>query len=1086
MSIEASGLMSSLVQSSGEGRVAPWNPMLWLEARQQLLDDGRIKELPNLMRFVRESSRRALQLKEYQTPNRAKTIALGKYLMPAESVRWLGRRNVKVPQTPGSSADVQPPVIVVAESPLDVIYRMTHSGPEEDRRRPIIMVVEATDFDADGRLNLGATRTTSMSQQNLLVRSDFQRFARQAASCIRSGKSSVRDHLTALHDPYVFACPNVTLFRGARDDGYPYLEKPVHFTCVVCAMPCLRPAIMKSGTGLGQKSEWYSSDLDQTALLERLCLIGYSALQDVDKKQKAILVLSGLGCSDRGLHPRDAVANSMKHWRTRFARLFHTVFLAVGQDRDLAETFDLAINRQLYSALLTQDVSNLAPWHWSSHHVSMHVNSVDLHVIADMVEEENVRKEEEKKKMEMEEEARQEAERKHQVECDNERRERIHMQREDKIENLPEDDKCMRRQLSKTSTSSFSSRQGSKKRSDVLDIHVQVSRAGSKKGSNEVLGSEKGSLSDHSHAVKNKIEEQPSSVTAPAAGEEDDEFDAESMKSPSALLDDFAISAMAEDSRHVSKTATEMQVESIYKQHGRNGNSNVLAPKISRYSCASQSNSSSRHNSVSDAHLHGGVRHSRQSMGTLLSGRLNKSNEKKMDRSRSGSLSGSSRGGTPEREKERDRQSSLSARKASQLSVASGVHSRRTSALEQKVRKVSTLGQLSKSGCSSARNSAFGHNVLTAQNRSTTNPKKLTEAQRVEQIRMDARRRLSDRRSSNKQSCEVDIESIAEDDVSPNSLQPVVFTSEGGDTVTVCTTTIELPSSGDSVIVQPSSVESPDRGEARDAIDGEEQAKTSESAKTELLVPESPKDQSSPRSGSQPASPRSPTSSHFSDKRLSNRPLEKAEEWQVRLDLNQLAAAFKDSTDRFWNSPRRKKMAPAPKPARRSSDIARCLEQQKAFETAMSEDLGQRQAEAEIKRAVKELGLDAVGPHMIPGAPIQPPQLQPPPEHKNRPSHQSSLRVPLESSSLRKSLGAESSEEAQKPQTLSPLRRSYLAASQRTSVSSSSSSRHGGAASARTHVSRDMTVSEAKNLKPDLTDAHKLQDLGQSGNLMTF
>lgn len=427
------------IAALGHGRALPWNPLHWLEVRQQLIDDGKIKDLPLLMKSVRASSSRALKMEEYLLTE-SQSIDLSLHLMPAESVRWFGRRNVTVPQMPAGlqTGIIEPPMICVDLSPLDIVQQLQHLNREE--QRPIYVVIEVSNFEKDGSLNLGNTRATSMAQQNVLVRTDFNRFASSVSEGFRGAQTNVRDHLTAQYDPYVFTCPNMTMFRGSRDDGYPFMETPMHIQTIVCSMPSTRPAVTISHSfGTSEKTEWYMSDVDQTALLERLSLIGFAALQDTDPDKKAILVLSALGCADRGLHPKDAVANSLKHWRTRFARLFHTVFLACGPDKELAEHFDLAINRQIYGALLTEDISNLADWHWSRSHLAMHVNSMDFALLSDMVREEKDELEEQKRLKEMEELAQKQWEEEEKEMRIAEERERQKMAKEDKYSISPDD-----------------------------------------------------------------------------------------------------------------------------------------------------------------------------------------------------------------------------------------------------------------------------------------------------------------------------------------------------------------------------------------------------------------------------------------------------------------------------------------------------------------------------------------------------------------------------------------------------------------------------------------------------------------------
>lgn len=370
---------------------AVWNALQWQEARQALIDTGSVQDLPLLMKSVRESTLRAMQLGRYETEDE-KTVELASYLTPAENVRWLGRRNVSVPAVKREGpvgVAVEPPMIVVDMSVLDVVSHL-HSLSEEMRQTRICITVEVSDFRHDGDICTSADRgLTSIHQQGICVRTDFQRFAAVASRYVRHGTCSVRDHLTAKSDPYVFLMHGLTMFRGPREDGYPFLDEPTQLSAVVYSMASPRPAMVRTvHRQTGEKTEWYSSDADQSALLERLSLICFAALENGDPTKKGILIINASGVMDRGRHPLDAVANSLKHWRSRFAQFFHTVFLACGPDEELAETLDLTINRQVYAALLKEDASQFVDWHWDRSLVAMHINDADLHGVADLWDEE--------------------------------------------------------------------------------------------------------------------------------------------------------------------------------------------------------------------------------------------------------------------------------------------------------------------------------------------------------------------------------------------------------------------------------------------------------------------------------------------------------------------------------------------------------------------------------------------------------------------------------------------------------------------------------------------------------------------------
>lgn len=381
--------------SSYSVRCEPWKPRHWLEARQKVLDEGRLGELPALMRAVRISTDQAVKDRQYDIFDQHKRmkVDLSQIQSSSEKVKWLGQFNIVVPRMPSATSRpviVEPPIIVADMSPLDIFSRIIQSKDKDEINRPIYVVVEVRQFDATGNIE---NNDSAPSMQNLFLRTDLARYFKTAEVDVRAGRSTVRDHLMAASDPYMFVCPDVTVFRGLREDGFPFVEKPRRINCIVSAMTCAHPVMTASTNwNTGEKTEWYRKDDDQTALLERLSLLGCAALQDADPKNRPILILTALGCNDRGTHPRDAVANSLKHWRQRFSRLFHTVYLSCGSDADLAATMDIAINGQVYASLLTHDVSDFCEWHWDPTAISMHVSQRDLFVLGEKYNSRQVRR----------------------------------------------------------------------------------------------------------------------------------------------------------------------------------------------------------------------------------------------------------------------------------------------------------------------------------------------------------------------------------------------------------------------------------------------------------------------------------------------------------------------------------------------------------------------------------------------------------------------------------------------------------------------------------------------------------------------
>ena len=136
---------------------------------------------------------------------------------------------------------------------------------------------------------------------------------------------------------------------------------------IVFAMTDARPT-MQIVTGNPNKA-WYQNTRDQNSLLDRLNLIGLTAIQaqrDIDATQPIIV----MGCF--GQQPRDAVAHSLKQWRRRFSNHFHSIFVCTGagcipdnHETELANYMDTIANTRVYKLLENEKLLHyLLPWHW--------------------------------------------------------------------------------------------------------------------------------------------------------------------------------------------------------------------------------------------------------------------------------------------------------------------------------------------------------------------------------------------------------------------------------------------------------------------------------------------------------------------------------------------------------------------------------------------------------------------------------------------------------------------------------------------------------------------------------------------------
>eukprot|EP00445_Apocalathium_hangoei_P003875 CAMPEP_0203860672 /NCGR_PEP_ID=MMETSP0359-20131031/12563_1 /ASSEMBLY_ACC=CAM_ASM_000338 /TAXON_ID=268821 /ORGANISM="Scrippsiella Hangoei, Strain SHTV-5" /LENGTH=790 /DNA_ID=CAMNT_0050777781 /DNA_START=61 /DNA_END=2430 /DNA_ORIENTATION=- len=380
-------------------RSGDWDPVQWVEAREAALHSGRFQEATALMQAVRSSTSEALRRQRYDASLGGQGVQLSRHCSRAEACHWFASSSVDVPEEgAGDGRACEPPIIVTAMAPLDVVSLLSadsdcegFGGRVASIRGPapvqaqVAVVVDVSEFDAEGVAKVDGVPAGAVAQNNAMLRSDLSRFIEAAARQLRGGNCTMKHHLTAMADPYVLVCPDVCVFRGGREEGYPFLDEPHKVHAVVTALPSQRPAMhVGRGEGVGSRpSEWYATDDDEMALLERLNLVGSAALQQVrgDSNAPVVLVLDALGCSQGGRHPHDSLANALRHWRKRFAGLYHAVVLACGPDaagQQLASHLDTVVNKDVYAALMTKRLGSLTAWHWDETYLRLHINRQDF------------------------------------------------------------------------------------------------------------------------------------------------------------------------------------------------------------------------------------------------------------------------------------------------------------------------------------------------------------------------------------------------------------------------------------------------------------------------------------------------------------------------------------------------------------------------------------------------------------------------------------------------------------------------------------------------------------------------------------
>merc|ERR1719482_908273 len=158
----------------------------------------------------------------------------------------------------------------------------------------------------------------SIAPQDLLLRTDFVRYCEAAEMQMQgpdNSTSGIKNILKQSQDPFIIHCPEVTVFRGSHEDGYPFYEEPVKIHVIAYALHSSKPEVQvvvrkKHGT-----TEWYASQAEHRSLIERLDLIAR-----VGHKEEVIGSISRLpiliscvpGCMGLAAQPLDALGSSLK------------------------------------------------------------------------------------------------------------------------------------------------------------------------------------------------------------------------------------------------------------------------------------------------------------------------------------------------------------------------------------------------------------------------------------------------------------------------------------------------------------------------------------------------------------------------------------------------------------------------------------------------------------------------------------------------------------------------------------------------------------------------------------------------------
>jgi len=218
-----------------------------------------------------------------------------------------------------------------------------------------VLVGEVTSFDESGCIDV--SNSSSITPKDLLLRTDISRYIGDARGYIdkQGTKDCMKVHMTASDDPYILRCVNVTIFRGPQEEGFPFLEEPIHVHVLLTALSNNFPKVALMDAKRHGVVEWYADQSDHNCLLARLNLLGNVAREPVfegeeNSGKKPVLLMTAPGCENRARQPHEGLANSLKHWRRQFAESFAVTFTCCSAwgapDVALVASLDCIVNQR--------------------------------------------------------------------------------------------------------------------------------------------------------------------------------------------------------------------------------------------------------------------------------------------------------------------------------------------------------------------------------------------------------------------------------------------------------------------------------------------------------------------------------------------------------------------------------------------------------------------------------------------------------------------------------------------------------------------------------------------------------------------
>ncbi|CAJ1430675.1 unnamed protein product [Effrenium voratum] len=315
-----------------------WRPEAFLALRSEVLQPppGNPEMIAELYRFVGWTTRKALEDQGYTTRDAREGGDRHVSFWPEIGrcdIRWYGDAK------PHLSFDAHPKgkepsddAVVTTAPVLETLVRLASVCPG----KPLVLIAEAVEFDDAGGVD--QRHSFGVVPDDLLLRSDLGRFLDETKRSCRQWnqhdgrpKSTLRDYLADTETPFVARFKEVALFRGAAEQGYPFLEEPMRITVILMSMPRQRTMMQRVHYQTKPPVDWYEQLTEYHSVASRF-LLAARAIKEVlaeqeDQANKALVVMSMPGCAGNAQQPYDAMATCIKHWKQNYSELIECLHI---------------------------------------------------------------------------------------------------------------------------------------------------------------------------------------------------------------------------------------------------------------------------------------------------------------------------------------------------------------------------------------------------------------------------------------------------------------------------------------------------------------------------------------------------------------------------------------------------------------------------------------------------------------------------------------------------------------------------------------------------------------------------------------